>query len=72
MPKDPSFDYYLDQQIEEHMRDEPHDEYCEEQGCAECEEEEEGLMPACVREAHIERMVKELSERAKRNGEEEE
>ncbi|MAF79978.1 hypothetical protein CL629_02775 [bacterium] len=44
MPKDPSFDRYLDEQIEEHSKDEPHDEYCEEEGCAECEEEG-GSMP---------------------------
>jgi len=41
MPKDPSFDRYLDEEIEEHSKDEPHDEYCEEEGCAECEEEED-------------------------------
>jgi len=38
MPKDPTFDYYLDQEIEEHMKDEPEEEEEE-------EEEEEGSMP---------------------------
>jgi len=49
MPKDPSFDFYLDQQIEDHMKDDPlddypdeqHDEFCAKEGCAQCEEDEE-------------------------------
>jgi len=41
MPKDPSFDYYLDQEIEEHMKDDPEedeDEEEEEEGDSYCDE----------------------------------
>jgi len=41
MPKDPSFDYYLDQQINEHMTPDPEEEEEEEYDNLEEEEEEE-------------------------------